>query len=39
VLQPTDGEAPTGTLRLRIHVGVGQAVIDQQPAVEEGASR
>lgn len=39
VLQPTDGDTPTGTLRLRVHVGVGQAVIDQQPAVEEGASR
>lgn len=39
VLQPADGDAPTGTLRLRVHVGLGQALVQQQPAVEEGASR
>jgi phage shock protein PspC (stress-responsive transcriptional regulator) len=39
VVRPSDGHAPHGTLRLRVQVGVGQAVVEQSPAVEQGASR
>jgi phage shock protein PspC (stress-responsive transcriptional regulator) len=40
VVQPADGDAPQGTVRLQVHVGLGQAVVQQRPALEEkGAAR
>ncbi len=37
-VRPADGDTPRGTVRLEVHVGVGQAVVEQRPALEEGAS-